>query len=490
MNSKINKFFFEKNYIFVVLSVALGLVSSYYLYLGYLMRPLADDYCTLAVVKWYGFWETLVSNIGMRYGSAVFSYFVAMFGIGVYRWMVPFLLISVIILFLLFSRKLFSKLNFSANMVPIVFSLTFFVSLIALTPNKFQSVFWFGASTVYTWPIVFFLVSAYLYLAGIMARDERKKIALIILALLGFYLTFGFSEVFAMGMLPLLSAVAFFGILKKKKKLIYFFLPAIVDVLSVVTMFFMPARQQRLNMLADLGIVYEPTPFMIVKTSLSGLELFIKSLFRPDNLFIILVAFFIFAYGLLFLLKNKIIQELPNRILLSLFLLAAPFGIWFSLIPGYMVYGGGGPDRERVVAMFIVILATFILAMLITSIIHDYKKIPAMNYLLKPIPVLIFLALFSFASGYYAHAVKTRYNLRRVNVYKRVDQDVSFYRMISANFDKTDKYIVEQKKSGNENLVVSPIGLNEKLNDFVQDPGFWVNTCAARYYGVKEIRIP
>ncbi len=68
--------------------------------------------------------------------------------------------------------------------------------------------------------------------------------------------------------------------------------------------------------------------------------------------------------------------------------------------------------------------------------------------------------------------------------------EVRFYQQWSALWDLRESQILAQKAQGVQDLHLFPLISRDDIKEFDANPNFWVNRCAAEYYGVNSISAP
>jgi hypothetical protein len=158
-----------------------------------------------------------------------------------------------------------------------------------------------------------------------------------------------------------------------------------------------------------------------------------------------------------------------------LFSILVVFGIAFALIaaayaPSAYIEQVPPAPRTRIIMRFILIAALGINSWLIGYLPRQYLHAKWHNL------VALFLLLLCYAYAARSIAVtaeKINIYMQRARIWDERDQVINLAR---------DQGILEIDVRGIDGL---PVG---GIRDFKAKPGNWINGCAAKYYGVNEIR--
>ncbi len=471
----------------LILSPAVMLIC----YVGLFQRPIADDFCTLSVVAANGYWGTLFKYFGIRYGSSIFSYFIALFGAQSFQFLVMILFV-ILVLFCYLLLRLLTKIAQSGNMIKsILLAETLFAGLFLLTPKPSESLYWFGASIVYTWPLLFIFIA--ILFGGFVLSNNNKKLqfsGVIILFILT-YFTFGFSESLAFAFLPITVGLVILSVVKRHNKALLAASILFANIFSIVTMYLLPARVQRAQMYKDAGIIFKPTIQDVVVGSLQGALSFFKTIvITPQYLvitvFIFVISFFVF-YGQNSFKIQINFKGYINKLIIFLFFLVLPFSVWFCLIPGYYVFPDGPPSRSFVTMVFLFIAYVFMFAFVFAAYIKQLNfDVSAINLRTKILVVMLVCALVTAGSLFIYK--NHRYSLSRI--YSKVTYIIDYNKKFAYNYDLRERYILEQKKTGKVLIEFPSIVDNESPErNMTTESSHWINVCAANYYGVKKLKL-
>lgn len=85
-------------------------------------------------------------------------------------------------------------------------------------------------------------------------------------------------------------------------------------------------------------------------------------------------------------------------------------------------------------------------------------------------------------------AISVIYPLRAIWIIDRTE--VPFFKQWSSLWDLRESQILEQKSKGVEDIQLFPLISIAGVKEFDASPDYWVNRCAAAYYGVNSISAP
>ena len=460
--------------------VAIGM----YAYLGAFSRYLADDYCEAvsvsknspinAVINRYSAGATRASN---RYSNLLFVGFSEMLG----EHNMQITIVSMVLLWVVglcwsaHEIRKFLKIDWSLFLdLYLGLSLGFFSFLQA--PNLFQTVYWRSSMMTHFAPLVFgSFLSA--FLVRQLQRLRFEPLSRLIYGFV-FFATFiiaGFSEPPATTLvttLPLLMAVIWF--LENT-----------------------PAKQRHLGLLAWMfagaflglmALVFSPAGANVAReTSLDFVAILSKS-FLYSYLFIIdslkiaplpTLLSILLPFMLIWLYKQQPSPSSRNEIYsIWLVIFAIPVLLWLLVAAGFApsVYGQSFPvERMRFLARTLMIVACMLEGALFGFLLKDLKLSP--NRIAGWWVVLVLFAV--LAIGYPLRAV---FNVLKVNVPE--------YRAHAETWDTRDQYIRKSVVAGAKDMVVTQLDSMHGAVEYKGNKSFWVNVCAAEYYGLHTLVAP
>jgi hypothetical protein len=448
--------------------IAAGLTLAIYAYLGFFTRYMADDYCLLVnmssgnvlVSSWnkylyesnrftnlfvLGIWEFFPNNI-----TFVPALHIILWVFGLY-WLLKELTS-------LFELKLELSIVLFAAEIIVLFS--FFT-----TPNVFQILYWRPGQVSYLTPLVFFTLVA----AWLVHRVRRNKVSIpltILFAFLAFFIG-GLSETLGALHIAILSFAILFVFLfdtspRRKPALTLLIALLIGALVALVVMLFSPANALRIN--PEKAV---PTPIDTLLRALEYSLLFmwvsISSLPLPITALLSISALVSYLFFL-----NRKNGKFDSRfywvfILIPLFTYALIFA---SFAPS--AYGQSYPvERVRFPAHYLLILA-FSAFGICTGYVLSYVKFPMFTR----------YAAFAFA------AILLLYPFWMM---RQPLATYEFRRLAALRWDEREQMIFKFKAEGQTELVIPGLDGYEGTKELDVRPYFWVNQCAATYYGVDLI---
>ncbi|MBC7877141.1 MAG: hypothetical protein H7Y59_08235 [Anaerolineales bacterium] len=442
-----------------------------YMYIGLFTRYLADDYCLLIDLQSGNIvnasWEKYLFSSN-RFSNLFVLGFWELLGPNNIAY-IPALLIVlwVLGLFWLFNEltQLFDlKLKF-----PIVL---LFAELLAIfsfytAPSLFQSVYWRSGQVTYFTPLVFFALLA-AWMTRIIRLQSPRSLTwqMPLFGFLAFFIG-GLSETmgaFHISILLLaIMGVFFFDKSSRRKPALSLLVATLVGAFAaLLAMFLSPANALRIN--PEI-----PTPNFIelITRSLQYAFSFIESSFKTlptPSLFTFLIS----ALASFALFSEQSKKDIHPRFWLAFILIPLiTYGLLIAIVAP-SAYGQSYPvERVRFPAHFV-----FTAALLSLGICFGY-------YISQ-------LKLPNFAHGF-ALALLTLSILYPFWTSRSYIAQIPYMHRWSAYWDERVIYIEELKSEGQTDLRIPALSgfFNTKELDIREN--FWVNQCAAQYYGVNSI---
>lgn len=439
-----------------------------YAYLGIFTRYMADDYCLLVDLKFgdlftnswekylfksnrfsnlfvLGFWELFPHNI------AIVPALHIMLWVGGLYWLIHEL------------NRLF---NLNLN-VPLLFMTAELLALFSFftAPNVFQILYWRPGQVSYLTPVVCFTLVA----AWLVQLIRLRRVSLWTAALFTFLAFFigGLSETLGALHIAILSfviaGVFFFDkTVRRKPALTLLFALLIGAFVALLVMLLSPANAMRIN--PEKAV---PTPldvlFRALEYSLLFLRISISTLPIPLTALLVMTSLLAYLY---------FVNQPRGR-------LDARFGWMFIIIPLVMyalifasfapsAYGQSYPvERVRFPAHFILTLSLAALG-ICAGYVLSYVKFPA------------FLRLVALGGA----VVSLLYPLWMM---RQPLATYEFRRLFALRWDEREAMIYDFKANGELDMTIPALDGYEGTKELDIRPNFWVNQCAAQYYGVHSI---
>jgi len=252
-------------------------------------------------------------------------------------------------------------------------------------------------------------------------------------------------------------------------------------------MYFIPSFSQKQVWAAGGVDVYKPTIITLLHSSASGLSAFIRTyILTPSGVVILSLSFILFTTALLLIRHQGTVFGKANRVYLWLLAIAAPFSIWFSLIPGYYGYKEGAPERVLVTTVFWIIWLVFIAGLILAAYTDEltgfYKSLDITIKKSLIFLVACGLILVVYLAG--SHHV-----LRKSFDSIKTDNSFHYEKTLGKKYDEREEMIYKDKKQNLYDIVVSPYFGSETFYDLTYNKDHWINKCTSWYYGINSIKL-
>lgn len=463
--------------IITIAGVSLFLLGlAVFAYLGFFNRYWADDWCYNADLKQLGLWGTLkgytyiTTYASNRFSLTLFSglfYALGLFGVQVMTLLV-ILLWTLGVFLILENIRALTSYSFSRLQLGLISAVVVYYS-IYLTPHLYQSMYWRSGLLPYTAMIVL-SVWTFVLLTLQAARPTPSTWRIALTAIITF-LAGGFSEAGAATLTTLLlvyvGLCVWFRQKSWAKNSLSLAIAAFVSsLLAIAVLIAAPTNAYR------IGLYGKPTDlFAFLGRLLSFTFGFIKFSFLDMPLPHLAILAMLFLLGFLFFQGGR---KLETKHALLLVLFAAVLTYLFvaaTYAPSAYIEKSPPAPRTRVISRFILTLGISTIAFLVGYYVRQFLS---MRWL-ETVAILLLL-------GTYA------YSARSILI---TTGKIPLYAERAAQWDERDALIQRSKADGVTNVNVRgidglPVG---GIRDFKEKKGvgFWINQCAARYYGVDNI---
>lgn len=470
-------------YVFYAGLLILLAALAVYAYLGTFTRYMADDYCSAAALKNYGFlgaqtywWE----NWSGRYSFSFMISLVELLGVGI----VPILPALVTGLWL--SSIIWASLPVLKNL-QIAHSLaasTFIASSVLWITYRSvddypQIVFWQTGILTYPVSLILFLLGT-----GIAIRRTNSPVKINWLELTGWFvfafLGGGFSETGVFVQVVLLAAcLTLVWLLKigQREILTPILISALCgSILSLLVISLSPGNQVRSGGFQNLPFLNQTLPASLAET-LS----FIPEFIRGHTTFFIFGLFagaFVVYFGVQEEIRTQNITIARNLVLSLVFV---EIGIWAAIAPAYLLRGGMPPERVLLFAYFLIACLVVYWGSLCALFLMS--NLPHATIVFQRWTALGLLVLL-IVLGVFPHIVSQLQLIPPLQEYSTF-WDERHQSLVSAS--QAGEAVPEVK---DVTRIVSLRKLRMKLwltGDFETEPNHWINRCAAQYYGVEQI---
>jgi hypothetical protein len=446
-----------------------------YAFLGTFSRFLADDYCFSDLIKnkgAVGGLDYFYGHISNRFGAFLFVALSEVFGEVAIRFL-PGAMILILVAALAWnafwlSRKIRLPFTWKISIL-LAMLITFFVLFEA--PNLFQSLFWRSGMVSYFAPMVFFFIifGIIIWRMQLPERKVNNWLWVLLVLVLSFF-SGGMSETYAS------FQTAFWGMLiigwifwKRKKFLnhagILLIAALFGSLVAMGVMVMAPGNQLRLDVLTQAanGWVVIQLSFRyaldFILDSLRGLPIPILVSFLSSAL----LTYHISAD------KTELVKDQRYWILLvviPLFTYVLIASVCAPTVYGMLAY----PEpRALMIARFIMTISTILWGGLFGILSHRIMD-RIVNICFASIILLGLLWIYPLRS-----AIQTM-------------QQIPPAVVRAAEWDTRKDEIARQVKVGVSLVEISNMDSVQGVSDLTDDPLFWVNKCAASYYGAKFIK--
>ncbi|HAF62287.1 MAG TPA: hypothetical protein DCK95_08175 [Anaerolineaceae bacterium] len=465
---KTNRLFYTA---LVFASLFLSIALAVYVYRGFYSRYWADDYCHSATLQEYGIARGVLNsynNWSNRFSAIFFVGISELFGDKAISFL-PGLVIALTVLIyaylfhLLFLLKK-CKVNF---LVSFLISQIFTFFLLLMSPNLFQSIYWRAGMISYFAPLIF-LGLAFVILCVDLTYGI-KKYKYVIFFLLSFVMG-GFSEtftVFQIGIWCILWITTLIFVKgQNKDKLKKDFIPLILGaLLSLVIVLMAPGNFVRLNQ-AHTELKFTNLIPLSLKYGWDFVYDSIKSFPVPN--FLLFAQMSIIGYHTVqdsskfFQSKNTARNFFIFLFLFSYILIvcvAAPSVFTMQTYP---------EERAWMLGRFVTVLTIIVTGFSAGILSHRWMD-RVVDTCLISIIILLLLSIYPL-KGAWAEW-----------------QQLPQWQAIAQAWDERHADILKKTASGETSLIVPAFDSIGSVAELTADPHYWVNVCAAEYYGLEEI---
>jgi hypothetical protein len=471
--------------VLVIGTVTVGVALLAYAYLGTFSRYYADDYCMSGLVLANGFPKALsilYQTWSNRYAGMILISLSEFLGRSAIRfWAVALLALWVPTLaWTLLQAGRMARLVLSKWMALVLAVITVFFTVME-SPQLYQTLFWRIGLVTYSLPLVFLTLLVGLILNGMIKASDRQRARLgLVLGLIGSFaialFAGGFSETYVAlqtGLLGLTLLLILLGAKGKTRRngLLWLGVSLAGSLIAMLIVISAPGNAVRqANMPSSPGVLE------LLYSSASNAFIFIYISLRDYSFQTVLLFLLSMLLAYEFVTSNAVsLGVRPSRLVLTL--LAAPV-IGYLLITAICapsVYAESSYPEQRALmeARFLMVLLVSVEGLIIGIGLGQLHKL---SNEIPPFYLRAFVVLVSIAILLYP-----LYDARKV--YAQVPE----YRARAAAWDGRDTKIRSDKAQGLENIVVQEFDAVSGIQEMNSDTSFWVNGCAAQFYGVRTI---
>lgn len=509
------------------------------LLMGTTSRYMQDDYCYAALLRG-NFWQQQVKAYlhettfsGNRFSLTLFMGISELFGPAATRYVPAFMLLSWLGSLYFFLRQLpwFNRKEWVSRLEAFIAAEVLVLFTLGMAPNWVQVYFWRAGMFPYLAP----LVTGSLLMA-LLAKSlpmSKNRWLWLVLVLITAFLTGGFSEIAVVAELAMLGfgLVALLIMKKDKKALILPFGLALLGCGAAMALIVLSP----MNMLRLQRSYSESTPLLqtLMNSFQGGLTFYLATLYRSTLYYIsALLIFTLLGWGVSE--RNGASTLTLKRILILAagLILAAYFVTSAVMAPGFYAENSYPSDRAQIVPRFISLLLALGLGLLAGNTCAGIKKgwfssmllallgaagflvialwfndmklnfhppaFPEMREWVRSNPwiSLLILAGALLISGLVGWKAKIQASLSiwlvilgipALIIGARFLTEYPIMQQRAELWDGRDTQIRQQQAAGEMQLVVPTMNSLTGILELSDNKGFWVNNCAASYYGVETI---
>lgn len=452
----------------------LGIITStcalaVYAYLGLFTRYMADDYCLLVNLQTDNVFSASLDKYLLSSNRFSNLFVISLWEI--FPNSIAFVPALHIILWVAGLTWILYECKhlFNWNIQPALLFLT--AELLALfslftTPNTFQVLYWRSGQVTYFTPLVLFtFILAWLLK---ITRSELKVNRYIPIFILLAFFSGGLSEtigIFHISILSLMMLVTyFFSAPSPRRKIALTLLMALLvgAFSALLIMFLAPANALRINPEKS-----SPTMVQVVFRSLDFTYAFLIDSFRSLPIpFIVLSVIFTLCSLIIFTKYEDKVKN-PRLIWLLLIIPLITYAIIFATFAP-SAYGQSYPvERVRFPAFIILNIGIMLLSVCLGYFLSYIKLNKLTNSMVLAV---ILLALF--------------YPLWMI---RQPMQTYEYRRLWAKRWDERKNMIYTAISNGETDILVPALDGYEGTKELELASNYWINKCAAQYYGVNSL---
>lgn len=446
--------------------ISLAMALSVLGLIGFYTRYWADDYCFSGALREYGFLKAQVNyylTASDRYSVLPLIGISEWFGSQAIRFLPAFGIVSWVVCLGVMCGQLIKKV--SAMEIAILSGMGVFFSLLQ-APNLFQALYWRSGLVTYLFPLIGqTLLTAWL-IKLVLQRNTKFRTGIGLGILLFSWITGGFSETTAaLQTTAILCSLLLIMIINRRNAekfaIQYLWIAFIGTVLSMAVLFVSPAAQSRqLHFAAPPGV--GAILIRSFRFSFDFMNDTLHSFPLPSFIlfvFTLLMAFYTQTYAS----WKKVLWVMAGALVLGWVLTAACFA------PSIFAQSSYAEDRALLSARYVVTLTIMALGWCSGSLGVEMVRRNKIVLSLALVAI-VGLGLYPLRSAWISL------------------QGVGFYKQRAELWDQRDMQIRQAVENQVQEIEAPIMDSYAALSEMNDDPAFWVNVCAAQYYGVQSIR--
>ncbi len=482
------KRYLQANFIAIVFSLstaALLVAICVYAGLGWYSRYLADDFCTAGFVKTIGFWNSQAYWYLNWTGRYAFTFIVSLFeeiGPGIVPWLPgAALLIWFVSAFALICGLIEQVYARKSLIFPAFLAALVLFVLLATLPNVGQDIYWQTGLATYLLPVIlgFTLGTLLIALTPRYTRFTSAGKTGTILAIFWIaWINSGFSEIatiLQMGIIGLVIVIQIAVRLREHR----FAIPvapwvaaAAGTALGMLVLIIAPG-----NAIRQLSYVPHSSLISVFATSIYLSSKYILQWFIKNSGILWPVLTVAFLAGFCAKPASFVWRETAPKKLFGMALLFL-FAVWGLVLACFLAstwaLSNEPPERVLILPATVLSLASILFLFVAGSLVQPAFQV-------QRSPLWIEQAAIALVFIYFIGAAPLYHSAR---IYSQKGEAVVF----AEKWDQRNQAIQDKIQTGQSQLTVALIGSNLMGLEHIQtDPGYWINVCAARYYGVEQI---
>lgn len=449
----------------------------FFAYFGIYSRLLADDYCETIQATQQTIFSALIyryETTSDRYSNFLFDALSSLLGPHNVQFIPAIMIIgwTIALTWLLYLVKQLGGWQWPWLIdFYLAASLVFFSILQA--PNRYQTFYWRSAMATHFAPLVYLTIFSAVLMTQVRHAATRPPASWVgPLFLIAAFLGGGFSEppdamlIVASGLA--IAAVAIWEKGTRRRTALLLLIWTLAGGLLALLVMKLSPNVLRLR---------TPPPdllTLIYRTSLNTAQFIQDSLLTLPVPTMVSMAISFLVFYTLFSSRPSLLPT--QRRVLSIVMIAIPLLMYILIAASFApsIYGQSYPvARARFAGRLTMILALMSEGAFFGLLFANWKH-PWQNVATTVSLVLL--------------AISVIYPLRAIWIIDRTE--VPFFKQWSSLWDLRESQILEQKSKGVEDIQLFPLISIAGVKEFDASPDYWVNRCAAAYYGVNSISAP
>lgn len=447
---------------------------------GMYNRFIYDDFCEANAIRSISFGNYTIREYLQwtgRYSGIIFRGLATLGGIGFLSYLPYLFLVFTMLAFYWCLLPLSQKTNLpKPKLITATTASLFLCTLYGILPKFFESVFWKSSSTIYAPPLIFlFFQTGFLLRMYFSGRPNLLPLFIVIT-----FIASGFSEIYNVLQLALISITAFGLVITQKHKshpvfMRYLYAAFITAFLGTLIQFFSPGnavRQAASN--HPEGIPLIELPYKLLRAT--AIEFYVFVIYGWG--WLIPLSLFSFALGASRILNifgvslNDINNKLGLKIWRALFYIGTGvLVIAIATAAPSAYYQGDAPASRSLIMIFPIFMISLIAGMYMLGRHFSAHRTNWKTLIMK---IILTVALLTLVVQVGSEVVQATIFIPAQKEYARAwdARDRELNSLATHDFKVTE----------------IPILTNAyEYSDLSENPKNWVNRCFAEYYGFESI---